>query len=237
MRILTVLLICLLMSLAAFAGGPKNAEKGAGKALASSSYSGVDVYSPAGPARVPHIHTDYLGRWHYTSRYVDIEARHFGWRQVSTGLPGVDRVKGGPLGGELERFNSSVEINVVGKGEYAGFNRTIVLNAETVTATGPTNSDDKDQAFENQMVRLEANLEGDADFDFLKITAGTGNGLDSSGFTQITSLGNDNYNIQSTFNIAFSLEFQASANGGLAGLADAGVGEVTMRAHEAKDCK
>ena len=68
------------------------------------------------------------------------------------------------------------------------------------------------QDFDNDMFLLQGELFGDPDFDLLRITGGTGNGMPSPGHTTLTRLGppGSSFNVDSFFDVEYRIEFQGA---------------------------
>lgn len=143
---------------------------------------------------------------------------------------------GGNLGGEIEFFNSTLQLDIQGTGDLAGFQRNIQLqNVFCESHTGPRNPTDTVQNFPNEMVQLQGQLFGDPDFDFLTITAGAANGLPSPGNTTLTRLPSGDFTVDSFFDIAYRIDFQGAPGSVLDGLAGSTTGTIQMRAGEPFD--
>lgn len=133
---------------------------------------------------------------------------------------------GGTLGGDVEIFNSTLDIEIRGAGPWAGYVGHVSLSADTVTATGPRDPYAPQQDFPNEMVSLIAQGFAVGDLDYIIITAGTNNGYQSDGWTSIQQVDSYTYQVDSQFNIEYGIEL--SGNGPLAGLAGSSVGYVDM---------
>jgi hypothetical protein len=148
--------------------------------------------------------------------------------------PGAARSPGGVLGGEIERFDSLVRLEMKGEGDLAGFERTIEVFAPTEVHTAPRTPGDAVQTFAASMRRLEGELTGDPDFDLLRIKAGDDLGLPSSGETTLTrgvgapSDPNTPYAVASSFDLNYRIEFVGAAGGALAGLSGDTLGQTEV---------
>jgi hypothetical protein len=143
--------------------------------------------------------------------------------------PGECETPGGSLGGTVDCFHSDVELQLTGTGALAGFSRTISLPASTEVHAGPRTPGDETQSFDTEMVALQAAIFGDPDFDLLRVTAGSDQGLPpSSGHTTLTDLGNGSFNVDSFFDVVYTIEFVGAPGGSLDGLSGVSQGSVTM---------
>jgi hypothetical protein len=142
--------------------------------------------------------------------------------------PGLCEAPGGSQGGNLDCFDSTLQLEVKGTGLLAGFNRTLNVGAFTEVHTGPRNPGDPVQDFDTEMVQLQADLFGDPDFDFLQIRAGSAFGLPSPGHTTLTQLGNGNWQVDSFFDVTYQIDFQGAPGSILDGLAGSTSASLTM---------
>jgi len=147
-------------------------------------------------------------------------------------IPGVScEEPGGDLGGNADCFDSTLEFQVTGTGMLSGFNRTIQVGAPSVVDTGPRVPGDSVQGFDTEMVALQGALFGDPDFCTLNIRAGSDFGLPPSlGHTTLTSLGGNNWSVDSFFDIVYEIDFQGCPGSALEGYGGTSQGQVTMQA-------
>ncbi len=120
----------------------------------------------------------------------------------------VVRTPGGVLGGEVERFDSTLELTVRGTGALQGFNRHLAVPVASETHTGPRTPGEGDQSFATDMVRLQGELFGDPDFCTFRVTGGSDFGQPSPGQTTLTDLGNGNFNVDSFFDVSYRIDFE-----------------------------
>ncbi len=139
-------------------------------------------------------------------------------------------IPGGTLGGDVETFNSSLQLQLSGTGALAGFNRTLVLPARCETHTGPRKPGAQVQKFDTQMYRLEGEIAGDPDFQSFRVIAGGAYGLDSPGVTKLKARKNKTFEVDSFFDIHYRIEFQGTPEGRLKGLGGVTDGTVRMEA-------
>ena len=139
---------------------------------------------------------------------------------------------GGDLGGEVHTFEGNLHWDLNGTGDYAGFNRTMVIPVSGVMHTGPRTPGDDVQQFDQILFNLQGQLFGDPDFCELIVVAGNSNGLPSPGNCKLTKLPDGNFNVDSFFDITYRIEFQGCPGGALDGLAGATTDTKTFRAGE-----
>jgi hypothetical protein len=142
-------------------------------------------------------------------------------------LPECEDV-GGSLGGNIDCFDSTAELDVTGTGTLAGFQRTLFVPLNVEVHTGPRNPGDPVQNFDTEMIRLEGQLFGDPDFDTLQIQAGSQFGLPSPGHTRLTDQGNGTYSVDSFFDIVYEITFVGAPGGQLDGLSGTTQGQIRM---------
>lgn len=140
---------------------------------------------------------------------------------------------GGILGGEIERFDSTLEIRFTGAGPLEGWTRTVSIPAKTETHIAPRDPKAPFQSFETVMYRIEGGIQGDPDFESLSIVAGTGNGLDSPGHTTFIQQRDGSWVYDSKFNIKYVASFKGAKGGKLDGVSDTFEGVITMQAVDA----
>jgi len=131
---------------------------------------------------------------------------------------------GGSLGGEIHQFDAVMELNMMGTGALAGFNRTIQIPVSGEMHSAPRTPGDPVQSFDTDMFQLQGALFGDPDFDQLQITAGTGFGLPSPGHTTLTQLPGGDFNVDSFFDITYQIDFVGAPGGALDGLSGSNPG-------------
>jgi hypothetical protein len=138
---------------------------------------------------------------------------------------------GGPLGGDIEEFESIIEMDMVGTGDLGTFSRNIQVPVMCVAATGPRDPGSPVQEFDNEMIQLQGGLFGDPDFDQFQITAGGAFGLPSPGHTTLTRLGppGSDFAVDSFFDIAYRIDFVGAPGGALDGMSGSTIGTVRMQ--------
>lgn len=152
---------------------------------------------------------------------------------VLTNHANVIRVGASNLGGEVECFNSTLDLQINGTGDLANFNRNINIPVNCKVHTGPRKLGDPVQTFPNEMFKLEGQIFGDPDFDLLKITGGTGFGLPSPGHTSLTQLPSGDFAVDSFFDITYEIEFIGAPGSTLEGMSGTTTGTVTIQQGDA----
>jgi len=143
----------------------------------------------------------------------------------------ITTTPGGSLGGEVEQFESFLQLNLSGTGSLAGYTRKLSVQAQCETHTAPRSPGKSVQSFDTDMFRIQGQLPpGDPDFDLLRITAGTGFGLPSPGHTTLTRLPGGNWNLDSFFDITYEIEFAGAPGGPLAGMSGSTTATIRMQA-------
>jgi hypothetical protein len=137
---------------------------------------------------------------------------------------------GGLLGGQVEKFNSSLVVSIVGTGPLAGWSRTLTIPAASETHTAPRTPGDPVQSFDTLMYRIQGQIVNDPDFSYFRITAGDANGLSSPGPTTLYKQPNGSWLVNSNFQVKYVAEYKGSSTGRLAGIQDSFEGTITMTA-------
>ncbi len=159
------------------------------------------------------------------------------------GTPGgvVCDEPGGSLGGEKECSHSTLELEMTGTGNLAGFSRTIPLPVAFETHTAPRAAGQPVQSFDTDMFRLSGQrtnpAAGDPDFDLLRITAGTNYGLPSPGHTTLTLMPGGNWAVDSFFDISYRIDFVGRPGGALSGMSGSTTGTIRMATGAPMACK
>lgn len=122
---------------------------------------------------------------------------------------------GGTLGGEVEEFDSSLALQVIGTGDLAGFSRSLVLPALVETHSAPRLPGDPLQHFETAMWELSATLVGDPDFTTLTITGGGASALPSAGMTTLTQQPDGTFFVDSFFDVHYQITFEGEPGSAL----------------------
>jgi hypothetical protein len=131
----------------------------------------------------------------------------------------VVNTPGGDLGGEVCTFDAFFEWTATGTGYLAGFTRYLYVPVTGEIHIGPRNPGDPVQTFDTRIVSLTGELFGDPDFCVLRITAGETHGLPCPGRTTLTDFPYDEFEVESFFDVTYSVEFEGCPGSILDGLA------------------
>jgi len=143
--------------------------------------------------------------------------------------PGECEGAGGSLGGNVDCFESTLELQATGTGLLAGFNRTLFLQqGSTEIHTGPRTAGAPVQTFPTEIVAMDLQLFGDPDFDVLRIRAGSAFGLPSSGETTLTKRASGDFAVDSFFDIVYQIDFQGAPGSVLEGMAGTTTSSLSM---------
>lgn len=146
---------------------------------------------------------------------------------------GACGVPGGPLGGETETFTSTAVFQLTGTGTLAGWHRLVSIPLNVQVATAPRSPGAPVQSFRTDMLVIQGSIgSGDPDFAVFQVVGGTNNGFPSPGFTTLTRQSNDTFNVDSTFNVGYSIRFAGTPGGRLGGFSGTTSGSVTMQAQQ-----
>lgn len=147
------------------------------------------------------------------------------------GIFGVAVVtQGGSLGGQVETYSSTLVFTITGTGPLQGWSRTLVVPANCETDLAPRKIGDPVQSFDTDMVRIEGGITNDPDFEYFKITAGTGDGLPSPGHTTLYQQKDGSWLVDSNFQIQYQIQYKGAKGGKLDGVEDVAQGTITMTA-------
>ncbi|MEM8931338.1 MAG: hypothetical protein AAGE94_09195 [Acidobacteriota bacterium] len=139
---------------------------------------------------------------------------------------------GGVLQGTVDSFDSAVIITVRGNGRLEGYESTVTIPAKCEAHAGPWSVDDQPISFQTEMMRLEGQLEddGNSDFSYLRVVAGTEYGYPSPGHTTASTQDGKSYVVDSMFEMGFRIEYVGAPGGPLAGYEGAFEGTAVMKA-------
>ncbi len=115
---------------------------------------------------------------------------------------------GGVLGGEVHTFEATLLWQLSGTGDLTGFERSISIPVSGAMHSGPRQSGDPVQTFEQTMFTLQGQLYGDPDFCELIVTIGDANGLPSPGSCTLTELPSGDFAVDSFFDITYRIDFE-----------------------------
>lgn len=129
----------------------------------------------------------------------------------------VTGAPGGTLGGEVQQFKGSLTLYMQGTGGLSSFRRTITIPVVMETDSAPRTPGALVQSFNHEMRSLQGQITGDPDFDLLRITAGGAFGMPSPGHTTLTRLSDGRWVVDSSFQIAYRMQFTGAPGGHLPG--------------------
>ncbi len=133
--------------------------------------------------------------------------------------PGECETAGGGLNGNVDCFNSTLDLQATGTGLLEGYNRLISIPVSCEVHTGPRTPGDIVQSFNTDFFSLSGQITGDPDFDLLRVTGGTANGMPSPGHTTLVMMTPNQWSIDSFFDISYEIEFVGATGSLLEGFA------------------
>ncbi|MGD2108917.1 MAG: hypothetical protein PVI86_05950, partial [Phycisphaerae bacterium] len=142
--------------------------------------------------------------------------------------PGFCEGPGGTYGGNVDCFESSLELDVSSP-SLPGFNRTLSVPVLVQVETGPRTPGDAVQSFPTRMNFVQGELFGDPDFCLFRVTGGDGFGMPSPGHTTLTRLGppGSSFVVDSFFDVEYRIEFQGCPDSPVEGM----FGDTTATIH------
>ena len=150
------------------------------------------------------------------------------------GVAGKCITQGGPLGGEVENFNSSATFQLSVSGGTGtpldGWTRTVTLPLAVETATAPRQAGAQVQTFNTDMQRIQGSITNDPDFALFEVVGGSANGYPSPGSTTLTKQTNGLFKVDSSFKVGYRIRFIGTTTGRLAGASGTTEGSVVMTA-------
>ena len=162
-----------------------------------------------------------------------IELRPYFHAFVCTEPGGVCGTPGGILGGEVEDYLGTMVFEVVGTGDLDGFRRVITFTLGAQTHSGPRIPGDPVQTFPTEFFSLAGSLApGDPDFLSLEILGGPAFGSPSPGMTTLTQLGDGTFNVDSFFDLGYSISYIGTPGGALGTASGSNFGNIQLRAEK-----
>jgi len=128
----------------------------------------------------------------------------------------IVRGNGGSLGGQYERFDSTLDMTVTGTGDLAGFSRHLAVPAFCETHSAPRTQGSPVQDFPTALFRMSGQLFGDPDFCEFIVRAGAYHAMPSPGYTTLTDLPSGDFAVDSFFDITYQIEFEGCPDSQLA---------------------
>ena len=131
-----------------------------------------------------------------------------------------NEVAGGSLGGTTNLFDATLQLQLVGTGALAGFNRQLFVPVSGQMDFGPRTPGDAVQDFAGALLLMGGALFGDPDFCTFEVLAGNDAGLPSPGHTTLTRLGGPgtDFQVDSFFDVSYRIEFQGCPGSILEGM-------------------
>jgi hypothetical protein len=132
---------------------------------------------------------------------------------VLGGFSNVVEMPGGNLGGHLQAYTATLQLSMTGTGSLAGFQRNITLplsnSISNQTITSPRAQGTSPQQFDVELFRMFGEIQGDPDFDLLRIVGGSDFGLTSFslGQTTLTDLGGGNWNVDGNLWVPYRFDY------------------------------
>ncbi len=141
----------------------------------------------------------------------------------------TQRESGGEFQGEIVYFAATLELQMVGAGQLAGFTRTVQIpvNCEVHTSCTPP---EPCHDFDMELKAMSGELPpGDPDFGYLGVHAGINSGIPVSfGGTTLIPLPGGDFFVDSFFDITYQIEFTGEPGGGIEGLSGVTQGPVRV---------
>jgi hypothetical protein len=137
--------------------------------------------------------------------------------------------QGGIFGGEIERFDSTLILNIEGINDLQGLTSTVTLPAHCETHIGPRDVKADFQRFDTMMVDLQG-ATSTPDFESVKIVAGLNNGLPSPGSTTLSRNREGGFLVDSIFQMHYHIELVGRAGGKFDGVVISEDGVATVKA-------
>jgi len=120
--------------------------------------------------------------------------------------------QGGIYHGEVERFDSTLILDIEGINELQGVTATVKVPTHCETHIGPRDVKADFQRFDTMMYDLQG-ATSDENFESVKVVAGLANGMPSPGSTTLTRNRDGGFLVNSSFQMSFHIELVGRPGG------------------------
>ena len=164
---------------------------------------------------------------------INVHVIHGGFTQIVVTPGGIFP------GGQIQQFDSAIQLDLEGTGVLAGFSANVFLTGPVEIHSGPTQLGEPEQTFPTEMRALQAEailpgpLMPDALFELFELRAGADFGLPSPGQTTLVEItppgpGPVEYLIDSQFDVNYEITFIGAQGAPLEGMAGSTEGISTL---------
>ncbi len=133
---------------------------------------------------------------------IDVTPRLYGFHSIS-------RTPGGNLGGEIETFNATLDLGMLGLSGLSGFSRLVSVPVGVEIHLAPRSPGAPVQTLAAELVSMSGVIIGDPDFCLLQVDVGASLvGIPSTGETTLTMLPDGSFSVDSFFDTAYIIDFE-----------------------------